>query len=91
LTADAPTPIQKIEAEMSEHARFGWMLVALGLVIAVIGLGRIFAPSIPWLGRLPGDIRIENENVRFYFPLMTCLVLSALLSLILWIVRLFRG
>ncbi len=50
---------------MDDHARFGWILLTLGLVIAGIGLVWILAPSIPWLGRLPGDIRIERENFRF--------------------------
>ena len=76
---------------MNEHAGFGWMLLVLGLVIAGIGLVWILVPSIPWLGRLPGDIRIETENTRFYFPLMTCLLLSLVLSLVLWLVRWLRG
>ena len=67
------------------------MLLILGLCIAGTGLVWILAPSIPWLGRLTGDIRIERENVRFYFPLMTCLMLSLALTLILWVVRLVRG
>jgi hypothetical protein len=67
------------------------MLLVLGLVIAGVGLVWILAPSIPWLGRLPGDIRIERENFRFYFPLVTCLLLSLVLSLVVWLVRLLRG
>jgi hypothetical protein len=74
---------------MDHHAGIGWMLLVIGLIIAGIGLVWIFAPAIPWLGRLPGDIRIERENFRFYFPLMTCLLLSLVLTLILWIIRLF--
>jgi hypothetical protein len=76
---------------MNDHAGFGWMLLILGLIIAGVGLVWILAPSIPWLGRLPGDIRIERENFRFYFPLVTCLLLSLVLSLVLWIIRLIRG
>jgi len=76
---------------MNDHAGFGWMLLVLGLVIAGVGLVWILAPSIPWLGRLPGDFRIESENFRFYFPLATCLLLSVLLSLILWAIRMVRG
>jgi Protein of unknown function (DUF2905) len=76
---------------MSGQASFGWVLLVLGLVIAGVGLVWILAPSIPWLGRLPGDIRIERENFRFYFPLVTCLLLSLVLSLVVWLVRLFRG
>jgi DUF2905 family protein len=75
---------------MNENAGFGWLLLTLGLVIAGTGLVWILAPSIPWLGRLPGDVRIEGENSRFYFPLATCLLLSLVLSLAVWAVRLFR-
>jgi Protein of unknown function (DUF2905) len=75
---------------MDDHTGFGWMLLVLGLIIAGIGLIWIVAPAVPWLGRLPGDIRIEKENSRFYFPLMTCLLLSLVLTLILWIIRFFR-
>ena len=60
------------------------------LVIAGVGLVWILAPSLPWLGRLPGDIRIEGKNFRFYFPLVTCLLFSLALSLVLWLIRLFR-
>jgi hypothetical protein len=76
---------------MSGQASFGWVVLVLGLVIAGVGLVWILAPSIPWLGHLPGDIRIERENSRFYLPLMTCLLVSLLLSLVLWVIRLFRG
>jgi hypothetical protein len=76
---------------MSDHAGFGWTLLVLGLFIAGVGLVWIPAPSVPWLGRLPGDIRIERESFRFYFPLVTCLLLSLVLSPVVWLVRLFRG
>ena len=46
----------------------GWTLVIAGLAIATVGLFFVFGPSIPWLGRLPGDIRIEGEHTRFLFP-----------------------
>jgi hypothetical protein len=76
---------------MNDHATIGWMLLGLGLVIAGVGLVVLLAPPIPWLGRLPGDIRIERENFRFYFPVVTCLLLSLVLTLILWAVRRIRG
>jgi hypothetical protein len=69
-------------AIMSEQIGFGWLLLVVGLVLAGIGLVWLLGPSTPWLGRLPGDIRIETENTRFYFPLATCFLLSLLLSLI---------
>ena len=55
----------------------------LGFVIAGIGLALILAPSIPWLGRLPGDIRIEKASLRFYFVLASCPLLGLDLTLIL--------
>lgn len=67
----------------------GWTLFVIGVVIAVIGLVWLLAPSIPWLGKLPGDIRIEGESFRFYFPLATCILLSVVLTGILWLVRYF--
>ncbi len=76
---------------MNEHVSVGWLLLVLGLVLAGIGLVWLLVPSIPWLGRLPGDIRIETGNARLYFPLMTCLLLSLLLSLLMWLVRWLRG
>src|SRR5581483_12338095 len=56
---------------MDGQANVGWLLVALGLVLAGVGLAWVLAPAVPWLGRLPGDIRIERDNVRFYFPVVT--------------------
>jgi hypothetical protein len=76
---------------MTDHTGVGWILLILGLVIAGVELVWILAPSIPWLGRLPGDIRIERENFRFSFPLLTCLLLSLVLSLVVWVIRLLRG
>jgi hypothetical protein len=76
---------------MSEHAGFGGALLVLGLVIAGVGLVWILAPSLPWPGRLPGDLRIERDNLRFYFPPVTCLLLSLALSLVVWLIRLLRG
>jgi len=71
--------------------RFGWILLMVGLSLVATALLWIFGPSIPWLGRLPGDIRVEGPRFRMYVPLMTCLLLSVVLTLVLWIVRLFRN
>ena len=61
----------------------------MGVLIAGIGLAWLLAPSLPWLGKLPGDIAFEREDFRFYFPLTTCMLLSLLLTGILWLVRFF--
>lgn len=67
----------------------GWILVIIGLLVAGIGIVWLMAPSIPLVGKLPGDIRIERENFRFHFPLTTCILLSLLLTGIIWLVRYF--
>ena len=61
-------------------------LIVLGLVILLVGLLWPYLSRIG-LGRLPGDIVIERENITFYFPLMTCLLVSVVLGLVLWAVN----
>ncbi len=65
----------------------GWLLIIVGVLIAVIGAVWLLSPSIPWLGKLPGDIAIERDKFRFYFPLTTCILVSVVLSGILWLIR----
>ena len=65
------------------------ILIAIGLLLAAVGLAWLLLPNIPWLGRLPGDIRWEGEHGGFYFPIVTCLVLSLVLSIVLWIAQRF--
>jgi Protein of unknown function (DUF2905) len=64
---------------------FGRMLIVLGVVIALVGLALTLAGRLP-IGRLPGDIHVERGNWSFYFPLGTSIVLSLLLTLVLWLV-----
>jgi hypothetical protein len=61
-------------------------LVAIGLMLVVIGLLWPLLSKIG-LGRLPGDIVIERGNVRFYFPIVTCLIISIVLSFFLWLLN----
>jgi hypothetical protein len=65
----------------------GKFIAVIGVIITLLGLVMWsgFAPK--WLGRLPGDIRIEHEHSAFYFPIVTCIILSILLSLLLSIFR----
>ncbi len=65
----------------------GKWLITLGLAIAAVGLILTVAGKIPWLGKLPGDIYVKRENFSFYFPLATCIIISAIISLILWLLR----
>lgn len=67
---------------------FGKVLIIAGLIIVAIGLAILFSDKISFLGKLPGDIRIERENFRFYFPLGTSILLSIILTAVIWIVSL---
>ena len=67
---------------------FGRALITLGALLIVIGVLVTFAGRLPFrLGRLPGDIYIQGKHTSFYFPLATCLVLSVVVSLLLWLFR----
>jgi hypothetical protein len=61
----------------------GKILAVLGGLIMIVGLALWAGFGARWLGRLPGDIRIERGNSAFYFPIATCLIISIVLSLIL--------
>ncbi|HUK55691.1 MAG TPA: DUF2905 domain-containing protein [Nitrospiria bacterium] len=73
---------------MPDLAALGRFLILIGAVILLVG-GVLFwagkSPGPGWLGRLPGDIYIERKHFTFYFPLATGLLLSLVLSLILWL------
>ncbi len=64
----------------------GRLLVTLGIILLVVGLAWPLIAKLG-LGRLPGDIRIEREGWSFYFPLTTGLLVSAVISLVLWLLR----
>lgn len=64
------------------------LLIGAGVALILIGL-LIWSGSLSWFGRLPGDIRIERESVTLYFPLVSMLLISAVLSLVLYLVRRF--
>ena len=71
---------------MPDFSPVGKWLIALGIALAAAGVLVLAAGKIPYIGRLPGDIHIERENFKFYFPLATCLLFSALLSIIFAII-----
>lgn len=68
-------------------AELGRSLIIIGALAIAIGALLLLSGKLPWLGRLPGDIAIKNENFSFYFPLTTCIILSAVFSFILWLFR----
>lgn len=68
----------------------GKYLIVIGLLVVLVGVIVYFlSDKLHWLGRLPGDIRVEKENFRFYFPITTMLLLSGLLNLLIWLFRKF--
>jgi hypothetical protein len=69
---------------MSDLGRF---LVIVGGILLILGLVLWLGPRIPWLGKLPGDITYKRDNFTFYFPLGTCILLSVILTLILYLFR----
>jgi len=60
----------------------GKLLIVLGVAFVVLGLALWSGFGASWLGRLPGDIRIERSNSTFYFPIVTCIIISVVLSII---------
>ena len=65
----------------------GKTLIVLGIAIVVLGVLFTFGGKIPWLGNLPGDIHIQRARFSFYFPITTCIVISAVISLVLYFFR----
>jgi len=66
----------------------GRLLIAIGILLVAAGVLLTVGGRLPLrLGRLPGDIYVQGKNSSFYFPLTTCILLSVLLSLVLWILR----
>ncbi len=69
----------------------GKILLLMGLVLAVLGVLLMLSDKIPFLGRLPGDIHVERPGFQLHIPLTTSIVLSVIVSLILWLISYFRG
>lgn len=67
----------------------GKMIFILGLLVALAGLLLWSGVGRGWLGRLPGDIHITGEKFSFHFPIVTCLVVSLILTGLLWLLRKF--
>ena len=72
------------------NSETGKWIIGIGMIIIVIGIViYFFHDKLNWIGRLPGDIRIEKENFRFYFPIVTMILFSLLGTLIIWLIRKF--
>jgi len=69
----------------------GKLLILAGTLLLVVGVVLTFFDSIPLLGKLPGDITIKKENVQIHIPVTTCILLSVILTFVLWLVSYFKG
>lgn len=70
------------------NPQLGKQLIIIGLMVVAIGIVLyFFSDKLRWLGRLPGDIRVEKENVRFFFPVTTMLLVSLVISLLQYLFR----
>jgi hypothetical protein len=68
--------------------QLGKILIIAGIFLIIAGLVVYFAgDKLSWIGHLPGDIRVEKENVKFYFPITTMIILSIVVFFIIWLIR----
>jgi hypothetical protein len=72
---------------MPDFTGMGRILILIGLVVAGVGLVIMLAGKIPFLGKLPGDFLFRGKNFSFYFPLTTSILISVILTLILWFIN----
>jgi len=79
--------IYYIGVQMFGFGVLGKMLILLGVFIILIGLLLLVGEKIPWVGRLPGDIIIRKKNFTFYFPLVTSILISIILTLLFTLFR----
>jgi hypothetical protein len=84
-------PVEVEWASMNSFRELGKLLVVIGIGVAGMGALLMFGAKLPFrLGRLPGDIVVQGRHSSFYFPIATCIVVSAVLTLLIWIVSFFR-
>ena len=72
---------------MAGFGDLGKVLIIVGIVTAGIGVLVLVGDKIPWIGRLPGDIMIKREKFTFYFPIVTCIIISIILTLLFSLFR----
>ncbi len=68
---------------MDGFSGLGKAMVVLGLIIVIVGVGLMFIDKIPFIGRLPGDLKFQLKNVTVHAPIVTCLVFSVILTVLL--------
>jgi hypothetical protein len=78
---------KKLLLMVPEFHQFGKLLIYAGIFLLVLGVLFFFGDKIPFLGKLPGDIYIKKKNFTFYFPIVTSILLSLLISLIIYLFK----
>lgn len=72
---------------MLDLSSFGKFIFLAGILLCIVGLLFIFGSKIPWFGKLPGDILIHKKNVTFFFPITTSIIISLILTFIVYMLR----
>ncbi len=68
----------------------GKIIVIIGIIVIIVGLVIwLFGDKFNWFGNLPGDIKVKKENFSFYFPFVSMIILSIVISLVIWLIRKF--
>jgi uncharacterized protein HemY len=62
------------------------VIILVGALVMAMGLLFLFIDKIPWLGKLPGDIYLQRKKFNFYFPITTCIIISVMLSVVLYFI-----
>jgi len=76
---------------MDPFREIGKTLLVIGVVLVGVGVLLLSGARLPYrIGRLPGDIVVQGRNGSFYFPIVTCIIVSLLFTLLMWILNLFR-
>ena len=73
------------------NASLGRLLIVTGIILILAGIFFLFGNKIPFFGKLPGDISYKKGNTAIYFPVVTCLVLSVVISLVLFLISKFKS
>lgn len=75
------------DSRVSDFSNIGKLLIVIGLFVAGIGVALLLSGKVPWLGRLPGDFLFQGKQSSFYFPLTTSILISVVLSLVMWFIN----
>ena len=81
--------LTKIYMETPEPQNIGKIVIALGLMITFVGIV-IFVLGKLGLGKMPGDMKFGNDNFKVYFPIGTCILISVIMTLIMWLIKTFK-